>query len=98
MGKSLIKKTADGEVLWPYHKAEIDGYGGGTLGVELNRDQKHFDYDVVSIVVTKHGQKMEIDVSRDELAQIILSAYEVRKEYQDALKLEAKELRYNGLI
>lgn len=96
--KKIVKKTADTEIVWPYRKAVIDGFGGGALSVELNRTKKHFDADAITITILRDDKSMEIDVSRDELAQIILVAYDVRKEYQDALKLEEKNLRYEGII
>lgn len=98
MGKKIIRKTADSEITWPYRKAVIDGYGSGVLSVELNRTKKHFDADAISITIQKEDQKMEIDVSRDELAQIIMVAYDVRKEYQEAMKVEEKQLKYEGII
>lgn len=83
------KKTGPGEVKWPYKKFVIKGWDHGTLQITFNENQKQFDFDVIRLNI--NGE--QIQISRDDLAQILIFGYDERKKYEEAMNLESKQLK-----
>ena len=85
-----IKKSAPNERIWPYKKFRIDDWRiSNHVEIQFNCNQQEFDYDLIRISV---GGR-EALISRDDIAQVLIVGYDERKKYEEAMNLEAKQLK-----